>query len=70
MVHGKCKSAGCYAMTDALMEEIYALAREALKGGQTSFQVHAFPFRMTDANMAQMKSTQMVSLLEDPEAGL
>ena len=28
MVHGKCKSAGCYAMTDALIEEIYALARE------------------------------------------
>ena len=34
MVHGKCKSAGCYAMTDALMEEIYALAREAFIGGQ------------------------------------
>jgi murein L,D-transpeptidase YafK len=53
MVHGKCKSAGCYAMTDALIEEIYALAREAFKGGQTSFQVHAFPFRMTAENMAR-----------------
>ena len=53
MVHGKCKSAGCYAMTDALMEEIYGLAREALKGGQESFQVHAFPFRMTQENMAR-----------------
>lgn len=51
MVHGKCRSAGCYAMTDALMEEIYALAREAFRGGQDSFQVHAFPFRMTEANM-------------------
>ena len=30
MVHGKCKSAGCYAMTDALIEEIYTLARESL----------------------------------------
>jgi murein L,D-transpeptidase YafK len=55
MVHGKCKSAGCYAMTDALIEEIYGLAREALKGGQQSFQVHAFPFRMTDANMARYR---------------
>jgi murein L,D-transpeptidase YafK len=53
MVHGKCKSAGCYAMTDALIEEIYGLARESLKGGQDGFQVHAFPFRMTDANMAR-----------------
>lgn len=51
MVHGKCRSAGCYAMTDALIEEIYALAREAFRGGQKQIEVHAFPFRMTDANM-------------------
>lgn len=53
MVHGKCKSAGCYAMTDAYIEEIYILAREAFNGGQTRFHVHAFPFRMTEANMAR-----------------
>jgi murein L,D-transpeptidase YafK len=58
MVHGKCKSAGCYAMTDSLMEEIFALARESFKGGQTSFPVHAFPFRMTDANMERHKGHQ------------
>lgn len=51
MVHGKCTSAGCYAMTDGLIEEIYALAREAFIGGQKSFEVHAFPFRMTDQKM-------------------
>ncbi len=58
MVHGKCESAGCYAMTDALMEEIYALAREAFKGGQDLIQVHAFPFRMTDANLARHKKNK------------
>lgn len=51
MVHGDCKSAGCYAMTDALMEEIYAFAREAFAGGQEAFDVHAYPFRMTPENM-------------------
>ena len=51
MVHGDCRSAGCYAMTDALVEEIYALARESFKGGQEKFNVHAFPFRMTSENM-------------------
>lgn len=51
MVHGDCKSAGCYAMTDALIEEIYALAREAFTGGQEAFDVHAMPFRMTVENM-------------------
>jgi murein L,D-transpeptidase YafK len=58
MIHGKCKSAGCYAMTDALAEEIYALAREAFKGGQPSFEVHAFPFRMTDQKLARFKGNK------------
>jgi murein L,D-transpeptidase YafK len=58
MVHGKCRSAGCYAMTDALVEEIYGVTREALKAGQPSFQLHAFPFHMTDARLAQMKTNK------------
>ena len=58
MVHGNCRSAGCYAMTDALMEEIYGLTREALKAGQPSFQLHAYPFRMTDARLAREKSNK------------
>jgi murein L,D-transpeptidase YafK len=56
MIHGKCKSAGCYAMTDALIEEIYAIGRESFLGGHDSFQVHAFPFRMTRENMARHAS--------------
>jgi len=55
MVHGKCKSAGCYAMTDALAEEIYALARDAFRSGQPSFEVHAFPFRMTQEKLNRFK---------------
>jgi murein L,D-transpeptidase YafK len=56
MIHGKCKSAGCYAMTDGLMEEIYAIARESFLGGHDSFHVHAFPFRMTNENMTRFAS--------------
>ncbi|MHC5306013.1 L,D-transpeptidase family protein [Bartonella sp. LJL80] len=51
MVHGACKSVGCYAMTDAGIEEIYAFARESFDGGQTSFPFHAFPFRLDARNM-------------------
>ncbi len=58
MVHGKCKSAGCYAMTDALMEEIYALARDALRNGQDRVEVHAFPFRMTKENMLRYRGNK------------
>lgn len=54
MVHGDCSSAGCYAMTDEGVAEIYAFARDALRGGiQQKFQVQAFPFRMTPENMAR-----------------
>ena len=53
MIHGGCSSAGCYAMTDEQIAEIYALAREAFFGGQTSFQLQAYPFRMTPLNMAR-----------------
>ena len=42
---------GCYAMTDAYIEEIYILAREAFNAGQTKFHVQALPFRMTTWNM-------------------
>lgn len=55
MMHGACSSAGCYSMTDELIEEIFALAREAFEGGQRAFQVQAFPFRMTPENMARHK---------------
>ncbi len=51
MVHGKRLSVGCFAMTDPVIEEIYAIADRALNAGQSSFQVHIFPFRMTPANL-------------------
>ena len=52
MVHGKCVSIGCYAMGDRQIEEIYTLVGSALQRGQPYVRVHAFPFRMTDANLA------------------
>lgn len=55
MVHGGCLSAGCYAMTDEAVQEIYALARDSFLGGQREFPVHAFPFRMTAANLEARK---------------
>jgi murein L,D-transpeptidase YafK len=51
MVHGGCRSVGCYAMTDYQMEEIYGLLDEAFKGGQDRVQLQAFPFQMTAENL-------------------
>ena len=52
MVHGDCRSIGCYAMTDPRDRRDLALMTAALQGGQKRFQVQVFPFRMTDENMA------------------
>ena len=56
MVHGACSSRGCYSMTDEHIQEIYTLGRLAFQGGQREFQVHAFPFRMTPANLARHRN--------------
>jgi murein L,D-transpeptidase YafK len=69
MVHGKCTSAGCFAMTDALIEEIYILAREAFQGGQTAFHVHAFPFRMTEENMKRHAKSEWYGFWRQLKAG-
>ncbi len=69
MVHGDCSSAGCYAMTDALIEEIYAIAREAFEGGQREFHVHAFPFRMTEENMARHRDNRWFGFWQMLKAG-
>jgi murein L,D-transpeptidase YafK len=56
MVHGDCSSMGCFAMTDGQIADIYALAREAMAGGQSAIQLHSFPFRMTPENLATYRS--------------
>jgi murein L,D-transpeptidase YafK len=60
MVHGGCRSVGCYAMTDYQMEEIYGLVEEAFRGGQVRVQLQAFPFQMTAENLTRHS--------EDPNA--
>ena len=56
MIHGDCSSAGCYAMTDEQIGEIYSLARESFLGGQKEFQIQAYPFRLTAANLARHRN--------------
>jgi len=51
MVHGDCRSIGCYAMTNRRIKEIYALVEAALEHGQAYVPVHIFPFRMDDEMM-------------------
>ena len=61
MVHGACSSAGCFSMTDAQIDQIYTLAREAFNGGQQEIQLQSFPFHLTAENMARYR--------DDPNIG-
>jgi murein L,D-transpeptidase YafK len=69
MVHGDCSSSGCYAMTDGGIAEIYALARETFKGGNPSFQLQIFPFRMSAAKLAQQASSPHLGFWKNIKEG-
>jgi murein L,D-transpeptidase YafK len=66
MVHGACKSVGCFAMTDKVIEEIYGYVEAALRGGQRDVPVHIFPFRMTDETLAKETKGDWTSLWAIP----
>lgn len=69
LVHGGCSSTGCFAMTQAVQQVIYRLAAAALRRHQTSFQVHVFPFRMTEANMAAHAESPWMDFWQDLKVG-
>jgi hypothetical protein len=69
MVHGTCSSAGCYAMTDEGIAELYAIAREAFAGGQRAFQFQAYPFRMTAENMAKYRADPNIAFWRNLKEG-
>ena len=70
MVHGNCTgSAGCFVMNDEQIQEIYGLAREAFAGGQKTFQVQAFPFRMTAENLAKNRKNPNMAFWKNIKQG-
>lgn len=69
MVHGGCSSIGCYAMTDPAVDDIYRLVAAALRKGQPRVDVHAFPFRMNDANLARHAQSRWIDFWRDLKAG-
>ncbi|GEP08219.1 hypothetical protein MGN01_00640 [Methylobacterium gnaphalii] len=69
MVHGICSSMGCFAMTDAVAGELFAVAREAFAGGQAAFQFQSFPFRMSAANMARYRNDANIAFWRQLKEG-
>lgn len=69
MVHGSCFSTGCYAVGNKNVEEIYLLAESALQNGQDRFNVHIFPFRMTEDNLEKHKNSEWKSFWDNLKTG-
>ena len=63
MIHGICGSVGCYAMTNEQIADIYSLARDSLLG-RPSFQVQAYPFRLTPMNLARHRTNPNLAFWE------
>ncbi|HZZ59804.1 MAG TPA: murein L,D-transpeptidase family protein [Roseiarcus sp.] len=69
MVHGVCSSAGCFSMTDEQVADIYAIARDALRGGQREIQLQSYPFRMTPENMAKYRLDPNIAFWKELKKG-
>src|SRR4051812_12012225 len=69
MVHGTCSSRGCFAMTNEQIEEIYAVMREALNGGQKQVQFQSYPFRMTAENLAKFRHDPNIAFWKNLKEG-
>jgi murein L,D-transpeptidase YafK len=69
MVHGDCRSVGCYAMTDGVIDEIWSLLTASLSAGQKRVQVQVFPFRMTAANMSRHAGNPSIGFWEQLRTG-
>jgi murein L,D-transpeptidase YafK len=53
-IHGGCKTAGCVALTDEAIKEVYVIAMEARDNGQTRIPVHIFPAHMSEEGLNQL----------------
>ena len=69
MVHGGCSSIGCYAITDASVDEVYAVVEAALNRGQDAVDVHVFPFRMTASALAEEGGSTWAPFWRNLKAG-
>lgn len=71
-IHGSCVSIGCLAITDPLIEELYAVTWLARGRGQREIPVHIFPARMDGPAMRELRAEASAELLrfwEDLELG-
>lgn len=69
MIHGGCQSIGCYAMTDAYMDEIFNYVKMAFINGQSKVDISIYPFRMTEQNMQRHRNSTYINFWRQLQPG-
>jgi murein L,D-transpeptidase YafK len=69
MMHGGCASIGCYAMTNAVIGELWTIVTAALDAGQKRVAVLALPFPLTQANLVKRRADRWDGFWTDLKAG-
>jgi len=69
MIHGECKSIGCYAMTNTYMDEIYRYVEAAFAYGQNRIDISIYPFRMTEQNLKRHRSSSDIAFWNQLKPG-
>jgi murein L,D-transpeptidase YafK len=67
MIHGKCVSIGCLAMTDDRIQELWVLARSASKYGRV--HVHIYPRRDLAKAIASTKDKALQAFWRNLQQG-
>jgi murein L,D-transpeptidase YafK len=69
MLHGGCSSLGCYAVTNAEIDELWHIVTSALRRGQSRVHLHVFPFHMTEENLASHAQSQWATFWRELKRG-
>jgi murein L,D-transpeptidase YafK len=65
MVHGRCASIGCLAMTDPVIDQVWTLVDAAHKSGQSAVPIHIFPFMMNNRTLAAQSTSPHFAFWSD-----
>lgn len=69
MIHGSCLSAGCYAIKDAPMDDVYNAVLSAQANGQTNIPMHIYPFRLTVENLTRHSKSPWIEFWKNLSEG-
>lgn len=69
LIHGKCTSIGCFALTDGVVEDVYDIVEAALEAGQPRIGVHIFPFALTAQKLAGAASGRWSDFWQELKRG-